>query len=236
MQRYFIKNKDMLLEESDIRHIKKVMRMNINDKIEVVYNNKLHICEITSLEPFNIKVIEELDEDKKTKIELTVAVALVKEQKMDLILQKLTELGVSRIIPVSMERSIVKLDKERFNKKKVRWENICKEASEQSKRTNIPIIEDIKSIKDLTKEDSDLKLVASTKEKEKLLNYYLQSIEDCAKIIMVIGPEGGISDDEVSMFIDAGAKSCVLGSNILRASTAGPVALSLLSRVLGRYE
>ena len=71
MQRYFIKNKDMLLEESDIRHIKKVMRMNINDKIEVVYNNKLHICEITSLEPFNIKVIEKLDEDKKTKIEST---------------------------------------------------------------------------------------------------------------------------------------------------------------------
>lgn len=67
MQRYFIKNKDMLLEESDIRHIKKVMRMNINDKIEVVYNNKLHICEITSLEPFNIKVIEKLDEDKKKK-------------------------------------------------------------------------------------------------------------------------------------------------------------------------
>ncbi len=74
---------------------------------------------------------------------------------MDLILQKLTELGVSRIIPVSMERSIVKLDKERFNKKKVRWESICKEASEQSKRTNIPIIEDI-SIKDLTKEDADI--------------------------------------------------------------------------------
>ena len=121
MQRYFIKNKDMLLEESDIKHIKKVMRMNINDKIEVVYNNKLHICEITSLEPFNIKVIEKLDEDKKTKIELTVAVALVKEQKMDLILQKLTELGVSKIIPVSMERSIVKLDKERFKIKKEKY-------------------------------------------------------------------------------------------------------------------
>ena len=216
MQRYFIKNKDMLLEESDIRHIKKVMRMNINDKIEVVYNNKLHICEITSLEPFNIKVIEKLDEDKKTKIELTVAVALVKEQKMDLILQKLTELGVSRIIPVSMERSIVKLDKERFNKKKVRWESICKEASEQSKRTNIPIIEDIKSIKDLTKEDADLKLVASTKEKEKLLNYYLQSIEDCAKIIMVIGPEGGISDKEEDILVSNGYNRVSFGNLIFR--------------------
>lgn len=234
MQRYFIKNKDMLLEESDIRHIKKVMRMNINDKIEVVYNNKLHICEITSLEPFNIKVIEELDEDKKTKIELTVAVALVKEQKMDLILQKLTELGVSRIIPVSMERSIVKLDKERFNKKKVRWESICKEASEQSKRTNIPIIEDIKNIKDLTKEDADLKLVASTKEKEKLLNYYLQSIEDCAKIIMVIGPEGGISDKEEDILVSNGYNRVSFGNLIFRVETATIYVASIINYISSR--
>lgn len=234
MQRYFIKNKDMLLEESDIRHIKKVMRMNINDKIEVVYNNKLHICEITSLEPFNIKVIEKLDEDKKTKIELTVAVALVKEQKMDLILQKLTELGVSRIIPVSMERSIVKLDKERFNKKKVRWESICKEASEQSKRTNIPIIEDIKSIKDLTKEDADLKLVASTKEKEKLLNYYLQSIEDCAKIIMVIGPEGGISDKEEDILVSNGYNRVSFGNLIFRVETATIYVTSIINYISSR--
>lgn len=234
MQRYFIKNKDMLLEESDIRHIKKVMRMNINDKIEIVYNNKLHICEITSLEPFNIKVIEKLDEDKKTKIELTVAVALVKEQKMDLILQKLTELGVSRIIPVSMERSIVKLDKERFNKKKVRWESICKEASEQSKRTNIPIIEDIKSIKDLTKEDADLKLVASTKEKEKLLNYYLQSIEDCAKIIMVIGPEGGISDKEEDILVSNGYNRVSFGNLIFRVETATIYVASIINYISSR--
>ena len=234
MQRYFIKNKDMLLEESDIRHIKKVMRMNINDKIEVVYNNKLHICEITSLEPFNIKVIEKLDEEKKTKIELTVAVALVKEQKMDKILQKLTELGVSKIIPVSMERSIVKLDKERFNKKKVRWESICKEASEQSKRTNIPIIEDIKSIKDLTKEDADLKLVASTKEKEKLLNYYLQSIEDCAKIIMVIGPEGGISDREEDILVSNGYNRVSFGNLIFRVETATIYVASIINYISSR--
>lgn len=234
MQRYFIKKKDFSLEDTDIRHIKKVMRMNINDLIEVVYNNKLYICKITSLEPFNIKVIEKLDEDKKTKIELTVAVALVKEQKMDLILQKLTELGVSRIIPVSMERSIVKLDKERFNKKKVRWESICKEASEQSKRTNIPIIEDIKSIKDLTKEDADLKLVASTKEKEKLLNYYLQSIEDCAKIIMVIGPEGGISDKEEDILVSNGYNRVSFGNLIFRVETATIYVASIINYISSR--
>ena len=175
-----------------------------------------------------------LDEDKKTKIELTVAVALVKEQKMDLILQKLTELGVSKIIPVSMERSIVKLDKERFNKKKVRWESICKEASEQSKRTNIPIIEDIKSIKDLTKEDADLKLVASTKEKEKLLNYYLQSIEDCAKIIMVIGSEGGISDKEEDILVSNGYNRVSFGNLIFRVETATIYVASIINYISSR--
>ena len=212
MQRYFIKNKDMLLEESDIRHIKKVMRMNINDKIEVVYNNKLHICKINELEPLSLVVDNVIDKENKINLDVTIAIGLVKEQKMDLILQKLTELGVNRIIPISMERSIVKLDKERFSKKKIRWDSICKEASEQSKRTNIPIIEDIKSIKDLTKEDADLKLVASTKEKEKLLNYYLQSIEDCAKIIMVIGPEGGISDKEEDILVSNGYNRVSFGN------------------------
>ena len=236
MQRYFIKNKDMLLEESDIRHIKKVMRMNINDKIEVVYNNKLHICEITSLEPFNIKVIEKLDEDKKTKIELTVAVALVKEQKMDLILQKLTELGVSRIIPVSMERSIVKLDKERFSKKKVRWQMICKEASEQSKRTDIPEITDIMSIKDLVNLDYDIKLVASTKEKDKLLNYYLQSIKDCAKIIMVIGPEGGISPKEETYLLENNYNPVSFGDLIFRVETAAIYAGAVFNFIAVRGE
>lgn len=153
---------------------------------------------------------------------------------MDLILQKLTELGVSRIIPVSMERSIVKLDKERFNKKKVRWESICKEASEQSKRTNIPIIEDIKSIKDLTKEDADLKLVASTKEKEKLLNYYLQSIEDCAKIIMVIGPEGGISDKEEDILVSNDYNRVSFGNLIFRVETATIYVASIINYISSR--
>lgn len=220
MQRYFIKKKDFSLEDTDIRHIKKVMRMNINDLIEVVYNNKLYICKITSLEPFNIKVEREETENKTSNISLTVAVSLVKEQKMDLILQKLTELGVSQIILVSTERSIVKLDKERFAKKKVRWESICKEASEQSKRTDIPTITDIMSINDLTKLDYDLKLVASTKEKEKLLNYYLQTIEDCAKIIMVIGPEGGLSDREEDILCKNGYDRVSFGNLVFRVETA----------------
>lgn len=76
----------------------------------------------------------------------------------------------------------------------IRWNTICKEASEQSKRTSIPIIHDVINLKDLSKIDGDVRLVASTKEKDKLLNCYLQNIDNCAKIVVVIGPEGGISD------------------------------------------
>ena len=120
MQRYFAKRREqnnLILEESDIHHIKNVMRMNINDKIEVVYDKVLYICNIDNLDPLTLSVEDTISKENKLNIELTIAIGLVKEQKIDLILQKLTELGVSRIITVDMERSIVKLDKERFNKK-----------------------------------------------------------------------------------------------------------------------
>ena len=122
MQRYFVKRKEqnnLILEESDIHHIKNVMRMNINDKIEVVYDKVLYICNIDNLDPLTLSVEDTISKENKLYIELTIAIGLVKEQKIDLILQKLTELGVSRIIPVDMERSIVKLDKERFSKSRL---------------------------------------------------------------------------------------------------------------------
>lgn len=232
MQRYFAKentNNKLILSDTDIHHIKNVMRMNIGDSIEVVYNNKLHICKINELEPLSLVVDNIIDKENKINLDVTIAIGLVKEQKMDLILQKLTELGVNRIIPISMERSIVKLDKERFSKKKIRWKTICKEASEQSKRTSIPVIEDIMSIKELSMLEADYKLVASTKEKDKMLNYYLQNINNYAKIIMVVGPEGGISDSEESLLNDNGFDSVSFGNLIFRVETAAIYAASIFN-------
>lgn len=232
MQRYFAKentNNKLILSDTDIHHIKNVMRMNIGDYIEVIYDSKLHICKINELEPLSLVVDNVIDKENKINLDVTIAIGLVKEQKMDLILQKLTELGVNRIIPISMERSIVKLDKERFSKKKIRWETICKEASEQSKRTSIPVIEDIMSIKELSMLEADYKLVASTKEKDKMLNYYLQNINNYAKIIMVVGPEGGISDSEESLLNDNGFDSVSFGNLIFRVETAAIYAASIFN-------
>ena len=222
MQRYFAKDykDELMLEMSDIHHIKNVMRMKENDYIEVVYDGKLYICRITSFNPFSLTIDKVIDENNGIKLDITIAVGLVKEQKMDLILQKLTELGVNTIIPVDMERSIVKLDTARFKKKKERWQSICKEASEQSKRVDIPVIEDIMKIKDLVDLEADFKLVASTKEKDKSFNYYLQRMGNYAKIIMVIGPEGGLSEKEENYLCDNGYDGVSFGNLVFRVETA----------------
>ncbi len=217
MQRYFAKDK-FILRESDIHHIKNVMRMRINDEIEVVWDNKLFICKITSFEPFKIEFIRE-EMGHEINYHLVVGVPLVNEQKMDFILQKLTELGVKEIIPLKMERCVASINEERFIKKKVRWENICKEASEQSKRIDVPIIREMMSLKDLVKENADMKLVASTNEK-KMFDNYLQEMENYDKIIVVVGPEGGISDKEEMFLYDNGFSGVSFGNLILRVETA----------------
>lgn len=231
MQRYFAKdyNDKLVLRDSDIHHIKNVMRMKKDDKIEVVFDKKLYICNIDNLEPFSLSINDTILEENKLSLDVTVAIGLVKEQKMDLILQKLTELGVNTIIPLNMERSIVKLDAKKLDKKKVRWETICKEASEQSKRTDIPIIGDIMSLKELIKLDYDMKLIASTKEKNKMLNYYLQNVNKCAKIIVVIGPEGGISDREELFLNDNNFNSVSFGNLIFRVETAAIYVASIFN-------
>lgn len=232
MQRYFAKDKidnNIILEISDMHHIKNVMRMNSNDKIECIYNKKLYICRVGDININSFEIIEELDDNNELPIEITIAVSLVKEQKMDLILQKLTELGVSRIIPLKTERSIIKIDDKRFKKKKDRWISICKEASEQSKRNIIPEITDIKTIKELNDYEYDLKLFGSVSNKDNLVNKYLQKNNKYAKIIFVIGSEGGLSPKEEELLTSMNYIPTSLGNRVLRVETATFYIASILN-------
>ena len=120
MQRYFVKEKidnKFILEQSDIHHIKNVMRNKNNDKIEVVYDKKTFICNIDNINDCSLSIIEKLEENNELDIELVVVCSLVKEQKMDLILQKATELGVNEIIPYISKRSVIKLKPDDYKKK-----------------------------------------------------------------------------------------------------------------------
>lgn len=230
MQRYFAKDKvnnKITLLDSDIHHIKKVMRMNINDNIEVIYDKKLYLCKI--IDNYDIEIVNEIKENNELNIDITIAIGLVKEQKFDLILQKLTELGVKEIIPLAMERSIIKLDKSKIDKKVERWNSICKEASEQSKRNIIPKVNLPMTLNELVKLNYDKKLVCSVKQKDNFINKYLQFKDEYVKMIIVIGPEGGVSDKEEEFLNNNDFISVSLGSRVLRVETAAIYVASVIN-------
>ena len=231
MQRYFsnkLKNNKFELNNDDIYHITRVMRMKANDKIEVVYNNEVYICNLDfNNSKVDISILEKLEKNKNDNIEKVLIIPLLKENKMDLILQKSTELGVNKIIPVIMERSIIKLDKDKKLKKIERWTKICKEASEQSKRVDIPVITEVKILKELENIDGT-KIVCSTKEKEMTIKKFLTK-NTIKKINIVIGPEGGISPKEEEYLNSIGFESISLGENIMRVETVPMFILSVLN-------
>ena len=190
MQRYFVEKKlddQFTLSEDDSYHILKVMRMSLGEKIEIVFEGRTYISEITSLSPLvSAKVIEEYIESSELSISVTIAQSLVKEQKMDFILQKATELGASEFIPLMTERSIVKMNGKESTKTS-RWQKIVKEASEQSKRTKIPKVLEGVSISKLSSiEGYDVKLLCTVRENTKNIKNLLSIIREGAKIIVVI--------------------------------------------------
>lgn len=232
MQRYFVNkygNNKFELELQDLHHIKNVMRCKNEDKIEVVYDKKVYLCQIKNIDSMELEILNVNEEDRDIPVKLTIAVGLVQEQKFDLILQKLTELGVDTIIPLNMERSIVKLDKNKQEKKMERWVKICKEASEQSHRITIPNITNIKNISDLAQEEYDLKLICSLTDRSKELCSYLRN--DVKSILFVIGPEGGISPNEENKLSKIGFNKTTLGKRVLRVETATFCVASIVNYV-----
>lgn len=232
MQRYFVKEKsndNFILSDSDKHHIKKVMRCKNNDKIEVVYEKQVYICNIDDIESLKLSIIESCFEERELEVELTIAISLVQEQKFDLILQKLTELGVNNIIPVKTERSIVKIDSSKEEKKLSRWKTICKEASEQSHRNTIPQVGKIITLKELLNNKKDVNLICSLNDKTKPLNSYLK--EDIKSVLFVIGPEGGFSPKEEQLLMDNGFECTTLGKRVLRVETAAIYVASIINYI-----
>lgn len=231
MQRYFSKiRKDNAFELSsdDIYHITRVMRMKDKETVEVVYNSTVFICEVNVKDLPLVLVKEEISNHNKNNYKVTLIIPLLKETKMDLILQKATELGVYEIIPVIMKRSIIKLEHGKEDKKIERWTKICKEASEQSKRIDIPMITNIKTLSQLNNIDG-LKVVCSTTEKEKTIKNFLTTNQNYDRISIVVGPEGGISDDEEELLVNLGFTRVSLGDRIMRVETVPIFILSALN-------
>ena len=231
MQRYFCdnkKNNEYLLSSDDSYHIKKVMRMNIGDKIEIVDNKTTYICEITNTLPVMAKVTKETNENNENNYEIILVQSMVNETKMDLILQKGTELGINDFYVYKASNSVVK-DNGKGEKKIVRWQKIVKEASEQSKRNVIPKVHNIVDLKRLCEINGDLKLLLSVNEKTKNIKNVLKENKKYDKIIIVVGPEGGFTLDEEKTMIDNGYISTSLGNKVLRTETASLAIVSMIN-------
>lgn len=228
MQRYFAKEKvnDVFnLNNDDIYHIKTVMRMQHDDLIEVVYQQRLYLCRIDMTgKDIVVKMEEEKALEQHSDIEVVLIIPFLKEHKMDLILQKGTELGVSKFIVIDTERSIVKLDDKRANSRIDRWSKICKEASEQSMRLDVPLVV-IEREKGRLENLDGCKFLCSTTEKEQTIKKALKNVVKYDKINLMIGPEGGFSSEEEIYFEKKGFKKVSLGARIMRAETV-PIFLS----------
>ncbi|RAZ68501.1 16S rRNA (uracil(1498)-N(3))-methyltransferase [Planococcus maitriensis] len=241
MQRYFLEEIDsgngrLTITGDDAKHIAKVMRQSAGDRLIAVVSGKPHLAEITDIAAdVQIKLIEELEDRSELPKKVTIACGLPKGDKLELITQKATELGMSALLPYSAERSIVKWDGAKSAKKIGRLKKIAKEAAEQSHRSRIPAIHTVHSFKELVNavKDYDAVIVAYEEEAKqgggRRFAEILESLYDKDSILLVFGPEGGISEAEASALKETGASFTALGPRILRTETAPLYALSAIS-------
>ena len=198
----------LVVEASDINHIKNVFRKVKGDKIRAVDGTNEYLCEI-----------EKIEDSFSLDIEVDAGISILKGDKMDLTIQKLTELGINKIIPISVKRCVVKL-----NKKKDRWNTISKEALKQCQGVVPTVIDEIKKIDKLNFKDYDLILVPYENEKEIFIKDILRNLKvKPTKILYIIGAEGGFEKEEIDYLREKGAKIISLGKRILRAETAAIV-------------
>lgn len=248
MSKFFVKssqidkNKILILGE-DVNHIKNVLRKSVGDSFEVCNqeDRQNYLVEIVKLHNDKIEcnILEKLENKTESNLFIHVFQGLPKADKMELIIQKSVELGVSQITPVAMKRSIVKILPKDESKKIQRWQKISEVAAKQCGRSIIPKIDNIAKIQDICKmtNDYDIILVAYEIEKENKLKYELQKLKEVSsgqlKLAIVIGPEGGLEAEDVNFLKQHGAKIITLGNRILRTET---VALSMISVITYELE
>ena len=237
MQRYFarlIDSEHIKLEPEDEHHLLHVMRMRQGDEIEVVANGILYLCKIDNTNPLTIYIVHKIDSDVELNVDVTLLFALTKGDRTDLVVQKATELGVKRIALIQSERTVVRYEEKDIAKKCARYQKIMKEASEQSHRLIVPEMLGVFNLKKLPKEVfSDLNYVGYEKDASDV-NGMFANFDKNKSITILIGPEGGFSEEEIDNLVKQGFIRTSLGKRILRAETAAIYALSVIGYLLER--
>lgn len=231
-----ISDNDIEIINDDVNHIKNVLRLNVGDEIEISNNSNSEkfLCKINELNNKFVKcdIVEKIERNNEPSVYLHIFQGLPKAEKMETIIEKCTEIGVSEITPVIMKRCVVKLDDKSSEKKTLRWQKIAEVAAKQSKRDKIPHINFPISIKNIYEKiaNYDIVLVAYENEENTSIKGLLKELKTKQKlnIAVIIGPEGGIEEDEIEYLRSIGANVVTLGKRILRTETAPIVIASII--------
>ncbi len=238
MHRFFFNKKDIkenkiYITGNEAKHIINVLRLKVNDKIILCDGVGKDYCVMISSiekESLKVKILSTEASVGEPCIDIVIYQSIPKSTKMDYIIQKCTEIGVKGIVPVYSARTIVKLESEERERKKVeRWQKIAYEAAKQSGRGRIPVISMPLKFENALRDsmERDLTLIPYEEEKTVSFKEVLKS-KNPKNIGIFIGPEGGFEEDEIESAINSNAKTVTLGSRILRTETAGLVVLSCI--------
>ena len=233
-----VKGVNAYISGSDVNHIVNVLRMKIGEELLIsVKGDWDYICKIEEIENdrVNLKLLESM-EQRELPIKLTLLQGIPKSDKLEMIIQKAIELGVSEIIPVKTNRVVVRIDEKKTQAKVNRWNAIAESAAKQSKRSIIPKVlkpQTIDNALEIVKDYGVKLLPYENADGIKKTKDILNSLDSKNNIAVFIGPEGGFEEAEVKKSTDSGFEVITLGKRILRTETAG---LALLSNIMIRLE
>jgi 16S rRNA (uracil1498-N3)-methyltransferase len=220
------------LDDQASHHLARVLRVNVGDSV-VVFNGQggeyNAIIERIDKKSVTVQLLEFSAREAESPLEICLAQGISRGEKMDYTIQKAVELGVTQIMPLFTERCTVKLDLPRSEKRLAHWQSIAMSACEQSGRNRIPHILAPQSLNTWTPK-ADYCFVLSPLAANKLKAY---SVTNPTKVILLIGPEGGLSEREINGVIEQGFLPLSLGPRILRTETAAVAAITALQCYLG---
>ncbi|MFZ4895734.1 16S rRNA (uracil(1498)-N(3))-methyltransferase [Plantibacter sp. Mn2098] len=224
------------LRGPEAKHAVSVSRLRVGESTSIGNGRGLIASgPVTKSEPGELEIrVDSVVVHPEPRPAMVLVQALAKGDRDELAIQAATELGVDRIVPWSAERSISRWQGDKASKGRLRWQTIVREASKQSIRARVPEVADVVDTKQLTSlVEGRLVLVLEPTAANALSETVID--DGTTEILLVVGPEGGISPNERDRLAEAGAVAVRLGSGVLRTSTAGPAAISALSVLLRRW-
>jgi len=227
-----------LLTENGYHRLKNVLRLLPGDELVLFDGNgreALGVLETYQGETAVIRVLDELDASTESALEITIAPCLAKGKKIDLVVEKAVELGADRICVVTSARSVARLKPEAAIERVERWRRLAVAASEQSGRTQVPIVERIRDFEEFirSKPDDALGLVFTAGADPNPPATLRQRYPDIYKVVAVVGPEGGFTDNELELAREFGFTPVGVGPRTLRAETAAIVAVAVCQHLWG---